>query len=75
MYLAAWTTGGLRAGDAGFPHGTFSYSHALIIAAMWTAISVGYRWRQRTQQSRKGIMPVLWLVVLVVGEILLAVTP
>ena len=72
VYVAAWGSGGIRAGDAGFPHGTFSFSFALISAAMWTVIWVGFRWRR---QGRKAIFWVLLLAAIVVGGFLTAVTP
>lgn len=52
MYLAAWAAGGPRAGDAGFPHGTFSYPDALIGAAIYTAILTAGEKRRRTRASR-----------------------
>jgi hypothetical protein len=72
VYVAAWGTGGMRAGDAGFPHGTFSFSFALIVAAMWTVMLVGLRWRR---QGQKAIFWVLLLAALVGGPFLAAVTP
>jgi hypothetical protein len=72
VYVAAWWSGGISAGDAGFPRGAFSFSHALIVAAMWTVTGVSLRWRQR---GRKAIFWALLLAALVGGPLLVAVTP
>ena len=72
VYAGAWASGGVRAGDGGFDHGTFSFSHALIVAAMLMVLFVGVRWRQ---QGRNYIFWVLGLAAIVVGGLLVAVTP
>jgi hypothetical protein len=76
VYGIAWVTGGPLAGHLGFPlpRGTFSYSLALSISAMWTVILAGYRWRRKTQRGGKAFIPMLWLAALVVVVFLLAVT-
>lgn len=72
VYVGAWTSGGTRSGDGGFDHGPFSFSHALIFAAMLMVILIGARWRR---QGRKAIFWVLALAAIVGGGFLMAVTP
>ena len=71
VYVAAWANGGITTGDAGFPHGRFSYLHALIFAAMFTVILIGARLRQ---QGRRAIFWVLGLAALLAGVFLVAGT-
>jgi hypothetical protein len=63
--------GGIWAVSVYAAHGTFSFSDALIDAACWTILLVGFRWRQR---GRKELFWALLLTTLV-GAAFLAVTP
>jgi cytochrome bd-type quinol oxidase subunit 2 len=82
-YGAAWAGGGPHSDDAAFPHGTFSYPHALIFAAIYTAILLGCWWWQRARRGRTAIFAVFYLVIFVVfslglaaiAGLLIAVTP
>jgi hypothetical protein len=76
VYVLAWATGGVRAGDLGFPlpQGAFSYSLALSTSAMGTVLLAGYRWRRLTQRGGKAFTPMLLLAALGVFVLLLVVT-
>jgi hypothetical protein len=75
VYFAARASGGTRAGDAGYPHGKFSYAHAFIFAGMYMVIMLAGRWRSRAGRGRNAIFLGLVLLTAAAGGALVAVTP